>query len=193
MTGNIRFNNSAQVGHIDVTGRRSSQTLVARTILAAGLILSILLAPFVIVDNDVLAAPIADHECETCAIEAARFSDSGLGKLFVTKAARSAAASAARYSAMADFYLLERTAGMRASAARYSGLAALYAAENAALAGARATRFNGSGTFASLALRDAARYEALTAFYAAEYRPTAQGISAAGFNDSGVGTSLALR
>ena len=177
MTGNIRFDNSAQVGHIDDTGRRSTQTLVARTILAAGLILSILLAPSVIVDNNVLAAPLADHECVTCAIEAARFSDSGLGKLFVTKAARSAAASTARYNAMADFYLLERTAGMRASAERYSGLAALYAAENAALAGARA----------------AARYDALRAFYTAEYRPTAQGISAAGFNDSGVGAFLASR
>ena len=167
MTGNIRVSSSAQAG---VGGQRSSQTLVARTILAAGLVLSILLAPFVIVDNDAIAAPIADHECEVCTIEATRFSDSGVGTLFVTKAARSAAASAARYS----------------------GLAAFYAMGDETIAGTRAARFNDSGVVSSLALREAARYSALTAFYTAEYRPKEEEISAAPFNDSGVLSSLAL-
>ena len=173
MTGNIHVSNSVQVGQVDVAGRRSSQTLVARTILTAGLVLGFLLAPLVIVNNDALAAPIADHECAPCAIEATRFSDSGVGTLFVTKAALSVAAYAARYRALAEFYTIE----------------------NAALAGARAARFNDSGVGALLALgepvRRAVKYnDSGLGTLIAVGEPVRRAIQ---YNDSGLGALLTTR
>jgi hypothetical protein len=106
---------------------RRSRRLVF-SVLTAGLMLGILIAPFLSVESGLAAGAVADELCSTCPIEAN---------------SASVAAYAARYSNLAAHYAARNDASVAAYAARYSNLAAYYAARNDASIAAYAARYSG--------------------------------------------------
>ena len=92
---------------------RRSRRLVF-SVLTAGLMLGILIAPFLSVESGLAAGAVADEPCSTCPIEAN---------------AASVAAYAARYSNLAAYSAARNDASVAAYAARYSGLARALSAE----------------------------------------------------------------
>jgi hypothetical protein len=144
---------------------RRSRRLVF-SVLTAGLMLGILIAPFLSVESGLAAGAVADELCSTCPIEAN---------------SASVAAYAARYSNLAAHYAARNDASVAAYAARYSNLAAYYAARNDASIAAYAARYS------NLAAYYAARNDASIAAYAARYSglaraPSAETSSALHFN-----------
>ena len=161
MTTNRRVSSSQE----HIIERRSRRPLIAKTILTAGLILGVLVAPFLLADSKSAAAPIKDDPCAPCASEVTRFNDSGASALFAAREA----ASAIRYSDSGASALF--AVGDAASAIRYSdsGASALFAAGDAA----SAIRYNDSGVGGLFAVGDVA--------------------STIQYNDSGVGALFTAR
>ena len=112
MTTNRRVSSSQE----HIIERRSRRPLIAKTILTAGLILGVLVAPFLLADSKSAAAPIKDDPCAPCASEVTRFNDSGVGALFAV----GDAASAIRYndSGVGVLFTAREAASVVASAAR---------------------------------------------------------------------------
>jgi hypothetical protein len=116
-------NRDAQEHNVERRSRR-----LVFSVLTAGLMLGILIAPFLSVESGLAAGAVADEPCSTCPIEAN---------------SASVAAYAARYSNLAAHYAARNNASVAAYAARYSDLGAYYAARNDASIAAYAARYSG--------------------------------------------------